>query len=133
VHCSAGVSRSAAVVLYYVMRHKRVSLQAAWDDVLRIKPDITPNLGFMKQLSSIELELFGARSLDLTEYHVLMIQRAFPQLTKARALEIIGRHPDDDFLAILAEAARFAFTDAAAPARVASPHSPTGSKDDSRT
>ena len=50
VHCVAGVSRSPAVVLAYMMRKYNLTLREAWLVVDSKRNYINPNVGFMKQL-----------------------------------------------------------------------------------
>ncbi|XP_029698878.1 dual specificity protein phosphatase 13-like isoform X1 [Takifugu rubripes] len=56
VHCAVGVSRSAAVVLAYLMIHQRLGLLEA---ILKVKEHrwIFPNRGFLKQLRALDVEL----------------------------------------------------------------------------
>jgi hypothetical protein len=54
VHCRAGVSRSAAVVVAYVMHHKQWSLQQALDHVRARRPIVCPNRGFMQKLVELD-------------------------------------------------------------------------------
>lgn len=56
VHCNAGVSRSAMVVIGYLILQKNYSFQDAYDLVKRKRPAIQPNAGFIKQLKSLETE-----------------------------------------------------------------------------
>ncbi len=51
VHCQAGISRSATVVIAYIMRSKRYSLQDAFNFVKRKRSIIFPNAGFRQQLA----------------------------------------------------------------------------------
>lgn len=57
VHCQMGVSRSASVVIAYVMRMYGCSLQQAIAMVRSRRPQVLPNRGFLKQLSDYEKEL----------------------------------------------------------------------------
>ena len=50
VHCQAGVSRSATIVIAYMMRKYQYSMDVAVDRVKKRRPYIDPNKGFMKQL-----------------------------------------------------------------------------------
>lgn len=50
VHCNAGVSRSAAVVIGYLIRELNMSFESAYQLVKSNRPCIQPNCGFMKQL-----------------------------------------------------------------------------------
>lgn len=57
VHCAAGASRSAALVLAYLMRTQQIGAMAALRQVQRIRPIVNPNLGFRGQLLRLEEEL----------------------------------------------------------------------------
>ena len=59
VHCQQGVSRSATVVLAYLMLHLDMSLMSAVRAV-REKREIFPNEGFLKQLCLLEMEIQAA-------------------------------------------------------------------------
>jgi len=50
VHCAAGVSRSASVVIAYVMRSRKLDFSQAYDFVKSKRPAIFPNDGFRHQL-----------------------------------------------------------------------------------
>lgn len=54
VHCNAGVSRSAMVVIGYLILEKKYSFQEAYALVKRKRPSIQPNAGFIKQLKSLD-------------------------------------------------------------------------------
>lgn len=69
VHCHAGVSRSATIVLSYLMKVKAMSVAEARLFVKQKRRCICPNPGFMKQLE---------------EYHVLL--QAKPQEATAPLL-----------------------------------------------
>lgn len=57
VHCLAGVSRSVTVTLAYLMHARSLCLEEAFSLVRHLKPDISPNFHFLRQLHSFELEL----------------------------------------------------------------------------
>lgn len=57
VHCAAGVSRSATIVLAYIMRKLRVSLSDALTCLRADRPCVQPNLGFMFQLRAYQFKL----------------------------------------------------------------------------
>ena len=50
IHCWAGVSRSATIVLAYLMRRKGMALDVAWCFVKEKRSCINPNDGFIKEL-----------------------------------------------------------------------------------
>ena len=67
VHCSAGISRSPTVVAAYLMKRKGMSLKAALGQIIRVRPQISPNAGFLRQLKETEVELYGSSSLEVDE------------------------------------------------------------------
>ncbi|XP_017109043.2 dual specificity protein phosphatase 19 [Drosophila bipectinata] len=50
VHCNAGVSRSAAVVIGYLMQRRDMGYEEAYNLVKSWRPCIQPNAGFVQQL-----------------------------------------------------------------------------------
>ena len=53
VHCAAGVSRSASIVIAYLMLKHNITFQQAFTHVQKRRPIINPNPGFMRQLSAL--------------------------------------------------------------------------------
>ncbi|XP_061815962.1 dual specificity protein phosphatase 13A-like [Nerophis lumbriciformis] len=60
VHCAVGVSRSATLVLAYLMIHHHLSLRSAIQHVLQNRW-IFPNRGFLRQLMTLEKSLQSKR------------------------------------------------------------------------
>lgn len=58
VHCYYGVSRSAAIVLGYLMERENMSLDDSLKYLRIIRPQVKPNDGFLKQLKRFEEGLF---------------------------------------------------------------------------
>ncbi|CAD8154271.1 unnamed protein product [Paramecium octaurelia] len=56
VHCMAGISRSAAIVISYLIEKKKMSYNQALSFVKSKRPQINPNKGFSNQLQA-----FGAK------------------------------------------------------------------------
>lgn len=65
VHCKAGVSRSAALCLAYLMKHRQVSLLEAHRWLKDRRPLVRPNRGFWEQLIRYEMELRGSNSVSM--------------------------------------------------------------------
>ncbi|CAD8058184.1 unnamed protein product [Paramecium sonneborni] len=57
VHCFVGVSRSATLVIAYLMQIYNYSLQVAHQFLMNRRPQINPNPGFMQQLQQFDFEL----------------------------------------------------------------------------
>ncbi|KAL0481652.1 dual specificity protein phosphatase [Acrasis kona] len=63
VHCFMGMSRSATIVIAYLMRQNRWNLKEAYRFVRERRPIIELNVGFMYQLVEYEKSLYGSSSL----------------------------------------------------------------------
>ena len=61
VHCFAGVSRSASIVIAYLMRFGGMSFGSAIQLVRNKRPWISPNHGFMNQLRRYDNYLAAQR------------------------------------------------------------------------
>jgi protein-tyrosine phosphatase len=59
VHCVIGKSRSASIVIAYLMKHNQMALQKAFNFVKSKRALIQPNNGFMIQLREYEQKLFN--------------------------------------------------------------------------
>ncbi|CAK9823135.1 Dual specificity protein phosphatase 19 [Anthophora retusa] len=55
VHCNAGVSRSSAIVISYLMALENIPYDDAYNKVKMIRNCIKPNEGFVKQLKALKL------------------------------------------------------------------------------
>ncbi|XP_068111492.1 dual specificity protein phosphatase 13A-like isoform X2 [Hyperolius riggenbachi] len=66
VHCAVGISRSATLVLAYLMIHHHLSLTQAIEKVQENRW-ICPNIGFLQQLIHLDEELHSARSKNMQE------------------------------------------------------------------
>lgn len=61
IHCAAGVSRSASLVIAYVMQEKQWGMAQALSWVREKRPVISPNPSFMRQLGEWEETVTGRR------------------------------------------------------------------------
>ena len=57
VHCVAGISRSPAIVIGFLMKHAKMSMNDAYEFVKRKRTIVSPNLNFMGQLLEYEKTL----------------------------------------------------------------------------
>lgn len=57
VHCVAGISRSGALVVAYLMVKRGMSLHEALSRARAARPVVNPNDGFMQQLAELERSL----------------------------------------------------------------------------
>jgi len=64
VHCAAGMSRSATIVIAYLMWKQKMSLNDAINFVKKKRPVISPNLNFMRQLQKFQ-ELLIKKDYDI--------------------------------------------------------------------
>ncbi|CAE8625682.1 unnamed protein product [Polarella glacialis] len=73
VFCKWGQSRSATVVIAYLMLKLGYSLRRAFWHVRGIRQNAFPNVGFFKMLQVMDLELFGRLSMDESPAEYLAI------------------------------------------------------------
>lgn len=53
VHCFAGISRSSAIVLYYIMRNNKCNFETALSALTTVNSRAKPNQGFESQLRAM--------------------------------------------------------------------------------
>lgn len=58
VHCSCGISRSASIVISYLMIENKIRFKESYDIVKKSRKCIEPNSGFISQLIKLENKLF---------------------------------------------------------------------------
>ena len=68
VHCIGGISRSASLVLAYLVRIERMTLYDAHALVKSKRSFIRPNAGFWEQLVQYEKEVLGSNSVTMMKY-----------------------------------------------------------------
>ena len=54
VHCNAGVSRAAAIIIGFLMNSEEISFTSAFSLVKNARPSICPNAGFLEQLRAYQ-------------------------------------------------------------------------------
>ncbi|XP_055058694.2 dual specificity protein phosphatase 18 [Misgurnus anguillicaudatus] len=67
VHCAAGMSRSPALIMAYLMKYKGVTLRQAHNWVKESRPYIRLNTGFWAQLLEYEKKLYGKNTVKVAE------------------------------------------------------------------
>ncbi|KAF7479835.1 dual specificity protein phosphatase 18-like [Marmota monax] len=73
LHCAAGVSRSAALCLPYLMKYYAMSLLDAHTWTKSCRPIIRPNNGFGEQLIHYEFKLFSKNTVHMIDSPMGMI------------------------------------------------------------
>jgi len=63
VHCVAGVSRSAAVCLAYLVKYESMTLRQAYEHMAARRARVRPNLGFWRQLIEFEMDMRNETSV----------------------------------------------------------------------
>ncbi|XP_023257390.1 serine/threonine/tyrosine-interacting-like protein 1 [Seriola lalandi dorsalis] len=64
-----GRSRCSALTIAFLMHHLKYTLEEAWKYMLKCKPTMRPNTGFLQQLSEWELHTMGTKVTDMSEPH----------------------------------------------------------------
>uniref|UniRef100_A0A665TLM6 Serine/threonine/tyrosine interacting-like 1 n=1 Tax=Echeneis naucrates TaxID=173247 RepID=A0A665TLM6_ECHNA len=64
-----GRSRCSALTIAFLMHRLKYTLREAWTFLLKCKPTMRPNTGFLQQLSEWELHTVGTKATDISEPH----------------------------------------------------------------
>jgi atypical dual specificity phosphatase len=56
VHCMAGVSRSATVITYYLMKYKKMKFSEAYNHVKKIRPIVNIHQFFWRTLCKVKVD-----------------------------------------------------------------------------
>jgi protein-tyrosine phosphatase len=67
VHCQAGISRSATIVISYLMKFQKMKLKESMEHIKKRRKIIQPNIGFLRKLIEFEFEIFGENSMSYKE------------------------------------------------------------------
>lgn len=59
IHCGAGISRSASIVIAYLMSTQHIPFDIAFEKVKKCRSVIYPNLGFREKLLEYEKNIFS--------------------------------------------------------------------------
>ncbi|KAL7179671.1 hypothetical protein ACSBR1_042972 [Camellia fascicularis] len=72
VHCFEGRSRSATVILAYLMLRKNLTLLEAWNRLKKVHRRVHPNDGFAKVLVELDKKLHGKVSMEWQQRKPMM-------------------------------------------------------------
>lgn len=89
VHCVAGVSRSASLVIAYLMKYADMSLKNAFQHVRSVRPQIRPNVGFFKQLIEYEQRLYGTSTVFMVHCSALGEEIPDVYVDEYRSMELL--------------------------------------------
>lgn len=91
IHCLAGISRSPALAIAYVMRYLSLSFDDAYKYVKQRRPQISPNFNFIGQLSEYEHKVSKSSSVTATPPVVKCISNETPRFERCRLIQVEGR------------------------------------------
>lgn len=84
VHCHAGISRSATVVLLHLMVNRGYNLKTAFARLRLVRPVVNPNSGFMEHLRATDARIGRLRVGD--EHRVVSQREAHHPFTAPRPI-----------------------------------------------
>ncbi|CAD8107359.1 unnamed protein product [Paramecium sonneborni] len=71
VHCQKGKSRSATIVIMYLMKHLGMNLREAFKYTKEKRYIVNPNIGFIRQMIQLDQQLYGKKSITAHEINPL--------------------------------------------------------------
>ncbi|KAI8093076.1 uncharacterized protein BX664DRAFT_277778 [Halteromyces radiatus] len=92
VHCKAGKSRSVTVILAYLVSCERWTLKQSYRHVIKARPNMSPNIGFIAELMKLENQVHGRVSSFMeTDWHTASLPSpGFSQ--ELKQLELAWQH-----------------------------------------
>jgi dual specificity phosphatase 12 len=68
IHCRGGYSRSPSILIAYLMKKYSWKFEQAFNNVKKIKKDISPNNGFIEILKGLDKPREDFQQRKITEY-----------------------------------------------------------------
>ena len=75
VHCEKGVTKSAAVVIYYLMKRQNISLASAFKEVKSYRESVMPQPSLFRHLIAAEIKLRGVDSVRLQGKSIVYLEK----------------------------------------------------------
>lgn len=94
VHCVMGRSRSAAIVMAYLVRHENMTLKEAFELTHKARPIVRPNSRFLSDLIAWELKHRGATTQEVEEW-IAVVGVHGSQLARAKLPPKLELTPDE--------------------------------------
>ena len=93
VHCAAGISRSATVILGYFVIHRSMSLRDAFAHLYSCRSCVWANDGFMASLVALEIQVRGTSTITTSEYEHWGESKPMSSRAKLRATPNLAPNP----------------------------------------
>ena len=102
VHCQSGMSRSATIVIAFLMSRRGLSLADAYEAARRVRPVVLPNRGFFRGLQRHEAALGMAPSMTAEDAEVERLAHPYQGFLRIRARNILRAKGGDYHKALAA-------------------------------
>lgn len=76
VHCEKGITKSASIVIYFLMKKLSVSLAQAFKEVKKYRSIVLPQPSLFRHLISAEINLRGVESIRIQGRQVVYLESA---------------------------------------------------------
>ena len=80
VHCAQGISRSATLIIYYIMTREKKNFKDTLNLVRSLRNVVCPTTGFIECLSELDKKLYGQYSLTKEDYSIECLKFNFQYL-----------------------------------------------------
>ena len=74
VHCEKGITKSASIVIYYLMKKQSISLAQAFKEVKKYRSMVLPQPSLFRHLISAEIKLRGVDSIRIQGKQVVYLE-----------------------------------------------------------
>ena len=82
VHCAQGISRSATLIIYYLMTREKKNFKDSFFYLKKLRNVVCPTTGFIKSLCLYDEQLFGKMSFNIDDYSLLCLKESFPSINE---------------------------------------------------
>ena len=94
VHCAQGLSRSASLIIHYLMTREKMNLKDAFFKLKKLRVIVCPTTGFMKTLHLLDEKLFGKMSFGIDEYKLYCLKEEFPSINENEIKELFEKNKE---------------------------------------
>ena len=92
VHCEQGLSRSATLIMYYLMTRQKKAFKDSFFYLKKLRVVVDPTTGFIKSLCLLAQKLFGKNSFNIDDYSLFTLKESFPSINENDIKELYEKN-----------------------------------------
>ena len=92
VHCEQGLSRSATLIMYYLMTREKKTFKDSFFYLKQLRNVVCPTTGFIKSLCLLDQKLFDKNSFNIDDYSLFTLKESFPLINENDIKELYDKN-----------------------------------------